>query len=261
MLCQLLPVNRRARFEFSVLCPEIYLHLASYLESPSAPCMPNYPFPNLKMIPAKSDSSNIINFHIIPVCEIRPRSSSKFGILSFRSHLSFSTLGYIWTVRWTGKEVPLQLHDGFHDFSGSVRKENRFPPVLTWAGSFLYFSQQNIGIVFCIDDPTFQKEIKMDNSFSNPKRMLPLLFQPRLSFLVFSPLSLSLSLSLSSLSEDFTPFEHSSSGETCFSKMFLSLQRISDGWTPPTVRNLIIHCSTLTDTFCSLISLVELRQD
>ena len=39
-------------------------------------------------------------------------------------------------------------------------------------------------------------------------------------YAVCSPLSLSLSLSLSFLSESFTPFEHSSSGETCFSKLF-----------------------------------------
>ena len=82
----------------------------------------------------------------------------------------------------------------------------------------------------------------------------------------FSPLSLSLSfslsLSLSSLSEDFTEFEHSNSGETYFSKIFCSLWRFSDDWTPAAVRNFIVfHCSTLTDTFCSLISLVELRQD
>ena len=72
-----------------------------------------------------------------------------------------------------------------------------------------------------------------------------------------------LSLSLSSQSEGFKPFEHSSSGETCFSKLcFEPLKIIIDGWTPSAVRNLIImRCSKLTDTFCSLIPLVELRQD
>ena len=61
MLCQLLPVNRRATFEFSVLCPEICVHLASYLDSPSLPSMPNYIFPNLKRFCAKSHSSNVLN--------------------------------------------------------------------------------------------------------------------------------------------------------------------------------------------------------
>ena len=68
-------VNRRARLEFSVLCPEICLLLASYLDSPSAPSMPNYPFPNLKTILATSDSSKILNFHNPPNMW---NSSSKF---------------------------------------------------------------------------------------------------------------------------------------------------------------------------------------
>ena len=46
------------------------------------------------------------------------------------------------------------------------------------------------------------------------------------------------------------------------SNCFSSLWRISKGWTSSAITNLIImHCSTLTYTFCSLISLVELRQD
>ena len=85
-------MNRRARFEYSVLCPEICLHLASYLNSPLAFRMPNYPFPNLKTILAKSNSSNFLNFHNPSICEIRPRSFRTLGILSFQSHQWISTL-------------------------------------------------------------------------------------------------------------------------------------------------------------------------
>ena len=63
MLCQLLSVNRRARFEFSVFFSEICIQLISYLDSPSACSLPNYPFLNLKTILAKYDSSITLNFH------------------------------------------------------------------------------------------------------------------------------------------------------------------------------------------------------
>ena len=65
MRCQLLSVNRTERLELSVLCPWIFLHLASYLDSPSAPSMPNYPFANLKTILVTSDSSNILDFETL----------------------------------------------------------------------------------------------------------------------------------------------------------------------------------------------------
>ena len=47
----------------------------------------------------------------------------------------------------------------------------------------LYFFQQNVGIIILHWGPPFLKEIKMHNS-SNPKTMLPLFFQLRLSFWV-----------------------------------------------------------------------------
>ena len=72
ILCQLLPINRRARFEFSVLCPEICLYLANCLDSKSAPTMPTYTFPNLRTILAESDSFNIL-------CENRPRGFRTIG--------------------------------------------------------------------------------------------------------------------------------------------------------------------------------------
>ena len=118
------------------------------------------------------------------------------------------TWGYIWTVRWLGRRS--HFPDGFYGFSGSVR-----PRIVLKEGNsistcfplepdlFIYLSQQNIEIIFCIDGPAFLKDIKMDNSLP----MLLLVFQPRLSF-------------LASLSEGFTSFKHLSSGETCFFKLF-----------------------------------------
>ena len=86
--------------------------------------------------------------------------------------------------------------------------------------------------------------------------MLPLLFQLRLSLCgMFLTHTLSLSLKVLHHSNTRVLERHASSNH------FLSLWRISNIWTPA-VRNLIImHCSTLTDTFCSLISLAELRPD
>ena len=101
----------------------------------------------------------------------------------------------------------------------------------------------------------------MDNSLPIPKECC-ITFPAKIVLLGFlSILSLSLSLSLSLFpSEDFTPFECSISGQTCFSKMFSSLWRISDGWTPPAVRNLMImHCSTLTYTLDGLVSILGVR--
>ena len=69
------------------------------------------------------------------------------------------------------------------------------------------------------------------------------------------PLSLSLP-SLKVLHNSNTRVLERHASSNCFSVLW----RISDGWTPSAVRNLIVmHCSMLTDTFCSLIPLVELR--
>ena len=122
-------------------------------------------------------------------------------------------------ARW---KAPLDhsgsLPDCFHSFSGSVRprivlKEGHpisscFPLGLE---RILYFSQRNVVIIFCIDGPAFLKKIKMDNSLPIPKEC-------RQYFSSWDCRPLFLLHSLSPLSEGFTPFDHSSSGETCFSK-------------------------------------------
>ena len=54
--------------------------------------MRNYPFPNLKMILATSDSSNFLNFHNPPICEIRPPRFRTLDIFSLQSIQWISTL-------------------------------------------------------------------------------------------------------------------------------------------------------------------------
>ena len=83
----------------------------------------------------------------------------------------------------------------------------------------LYFSKQNVGIIFCIDGPACLNENKMDNSLPIPKERCQYISSREWRLCgVFS------THTLSSLSEGFTPFEHSSPGEICFSKpLFKSL--------------------------------------
>ena len=71
-------------------------------------------------------------------------------------------------------------------------------------GTDLILYMSHVGIIFCIDGPAFLKEIKMNNS-------LPI---TRECCHYFS------NRDCPSLAEGFSPFEHSSSGETYFSKLF-----------------------------------------
>ena len=86
------------------------------------------------------------------------------------------SLGYIWTVRWVRKEVQLQLSDGFHGFSDSMIPrgvlEERNPissrfPTECWNNILHWWS--------CVFEGNQDGQLP-----SNPRGILPLLFQLRL---------------------------------------------------------------------------------
>ena len=129
-------------------------------------------------------------------------------------------------------------------------RKSYFPSFPLGTDLILYFSQQNVDIIFCIDGLAFLKEIKHFSTVNI--RWVDWCSRPTVMRRV-----------LHTLCEGFIIFELSSSGETCFSKLFFKTLK-NFLWLDPlsAVRNLMImRCSMLTDTFSSLISLVELRQD
>ena len=123
----------------------------------------------------------------------------------------------------------------------------------------LYFSQHNVGMIFSIDGLVFLKENK---HVSTVEVMMFVVDDMRR---VLHSLSLSRFLSLSLSVPSLKVLHHSNTRvleKNASPNCFLSLWRISNGRTPSVVRNLIImRCYTLIDTFYSLVSLVELRQD
>ena len=92
------------------------------------------------------------------------------------SYLLVSQIKKIWDCKVGGEGGPTLGSQGIPWFFWQCEalrclegRKSNFLLFSSWTRFFLYFSQRNVGIKFCIDGPAFLKETKMDNSLSIPK--------------------------------------------------------------------------------------------